>query len=75
VISFDLPLATRIVQSAEDQFDTVFLYFSFEGFGEILFFYYRGKFHAGYFSLCLAICRSNLADIAPGDRLGPVFWV
>jgi len=37
VIQFDLTSATRVVWPAEDQFDTVFLSFSFEHFGDELF--------------------------------------
>jgi len=37
VISFDLVSTSRVVRPAEDQFDTVFLCFSFEDFGDKLF--------------------------------------
>jgi hypothetical protein len=37
MISFDLAATSRIVRPAEDQFDTVFLCFSFEDFGDKLF--------------------------------------
>jgi hypothetical protein len=37
VIPLDLPTATRVVWSAEDQFDSVFFCFSFEDFGDKLF--------------------------------------
>ena len=37
VISFDLPAASRVIRPAEDEFDIVFLCFSFEDFGDELF--------------------------------------
>jgi hypothetical protein len=37
VISFDLPATSRVARPAEDQFDIMFLCFSFEEFGDELF--------------------------------------
>jgi len=37
VIAFDLAATFRVVWSAEDQFDPIFLCFSFEDFGDKLF--------------------------------------